>query len=73
MNNIDAAVVRIQRYEDDIPDVFHAAHDNYMNGVIDADSYADTLEKIYSTLKDINLSASTGYDDNFDMSTRSLL
>lgn len=58
---------RIQRYEDDIPDLFHKVHDGYMNGMVNAKAYADALTKIYSILEELDYtdeSIEEGYMDN---------
>lgn len=47
---------RIERYEVDIPELFHGAHDSYMKGDLDAKSYADALQIIYDTLDSLDFS-----------------
>lgn len=51
---LDSAEFRIQRYEDEIPKLFHKVHDGYMNGMVNAKAYADVLAKIYSVLEDLD-------------------
>ena len=51
---LDSAEYRIQRYEDDIPDLFHRLHDGYMSGMVNARAYADVLAKIYSLLEELD-------------------
>lgn len=51
---LDSAEYRIQRYEDDIPELFHRVHDGYMNGMVNAKAYADVLAKIYSVLEELD-------------------
>ena len=51
---LDSAEYRIQRYEDDISELFHRVHDGYMNGMVNAKAYADVLAKIYSVLEDLD-------------------
>ena len=51
---LDSAEFRIQRYEDDIPELFHRVHDGYMNGMVNAKAYADVLAKIYSVLEELD-------------------
>ena len=51
---LDSAEFRIQRYEDDIPELFHKVHDGYMNGMVNAKAYADVLAKIYSILQELD-------------------
>lgn len=54
MDKFDSAEFRIQKYEDDIPELFHRIHDCYMNGQVNADSYASALSKIYDVLDNID-------------------
>lgn len=66
---LDSAEFRIQRYEDDIPELFHRVHDGYMNGMVNAKAYADVLAKIYSVLEEldyVNESLKEGYMDAHD-------
>lgn len=53
---LDSHEFRIQRYEDDIPELFHRAHDNYMSGMLNSRDYADALAKIHTALEDIDCS-----------------
>lgn len=60
---------RIQRYEDDIPELFHRVHDGYMNGMVNAKAYADVLAKIYSVLEELDYvdeSLKEGYMDTHE-------
>lgn len=66
---LDSAEFRIQRYEDDIPELFHRVHDGYMNGMVNAKAYADVLAKIYSVLEELDYvdeSLKEGYMDAHD-------
>lgn len=66
---LDSAEFRIQRYEDDIPELFHRVHDGYMKGMVNAKAYADVLAKIYSVLEEldyVNESLKEGYMDAHD-------
>lgn len=51
---LDTPEYAIQRYEDDIPELFHHIHDGYMTGMVNAKAYADALRTIYSTLEELN-------------------
>lgn len=46
----DTAEYRIQKYEDDIPELMAGMHDDYMEGKLDADRYAEVLKKVYNAL-----------------------
>ena len=66
---LDSAEFRIQRYEDDIPELFHRVHDGYMRGMVNAKAYADVLAKIYSVLEELDYvdeSLKEGYMDAHD-------
>ena len=49
---LDSAEYRIQRYEDDIPELMTGMHDDYMEGKLDAARYAEALKKVYDALSD---------------------
>lgn len=51
---LDSHEFRIQRYEDDIPELFHKVHDGYMSGMVNAKAYADALHKIYDALIELD-------------------
>lgn len=46
----DTAEYRIQKYEDDIPELMAGMHDDYMEGKLDAARYAEVLKKVYDAL-----------------------
>lgn len=46
----DTAEYRIQKYEDDIPELMAGMHDDYMEGKLDATRYAEVLKKVYDAL-----------------------
>ena len=48
----DTAEYRIQKYEDDIPELMAGMHDDYMEGKLAAEFYAKALEKVYNALAD---------------------
>ena len=48
----DTAEYRIQRYEEDIPELMAGMHDDYMEGKLAAEFYAKALEKVYNALAD---------------------
>lgn len=48
----DTAEYRIQKYEDDIPELMAGMHDDYMEGKLDAASYAEVLKKVYDALSE---------------------
>lgn len=48
----DTAECRIQRYEEDIPELVAGMHDDYMEGKLAAEFYAKALEKVYNALAD---------------------
>lgn len=48
----DTAEHRIQRYEYDIPELMTGMHDDYMEGKLDADRYAEVLRKVYDALSE---------------------
>lgn len=48
----DTPGYRIQRYEDDIPELMAGMHDDYMEGKLAAEFYAKALEKVYNALAD---------------------
>lgn len=54
---LDSAEFRIQRYEDEIPELFHKVHDGYMSGMVNAKAYADALATIFSALDEIDYDA----------------
>lgn len=56
---LDSAEFRIQRYEDDIPELFHKIHDGYMSGMVNAKAYAEALHKIYDALEELDYEDST--------------
>lgn len=56
---LDSHEYRIQRYEDDIPELFYRAHDNYMSGMLNAKAYADALARIYNALEEIDVPSAT--------------
>lgn len=56
---LDSHEYRIQRYEDDIPELFHRAHDNYMSGMLNPRAYADALARIYNALEEIDVPSAT--------------
>lgn len=72
MNNIhtnedylESSEFKIQRYEDEIPELFHKAHDNYMSGMVNANTYAEALATIHSALDEIGVSLDESlYVDN---------
>ena len=49
---LDSAEYRIQKYEDDIPELMAGMHDDYMEGKLAAEFYAKALEKVYNALAD---------------------
>ena len=49
---LDSAEYRIQRYEDDIPELMTGMHDDYMEGKLDAARYAEALRKVYDALSE---------------------
>ena len=51
---LDSAEFRIQRYEDEIPELFHKIHDGYMSGMVNAKAYAEALHKIYDALEELD-------------------
>lgn len=46
----DTAEYRIQKYEDDIPELMAGMHDDYMEGKLDAARYSEVLKKVYDAL-----------------------
>lgn len=63
---LNSAEFRIQRYEDEIPELFHKVHDGYMSGMVNAKAYADALARIHSALEELNYideSLTEGYMD----------
>lgn len=50
----DTVEYRVQRYEDDIQDLFQRVHEGYKNGMVNAKAYADALAKIYSVLEELD-------------------
>ena len=51
---LDSAEYRIQRYEDDIPELMAGMHNDYMEGKLDAARYAEVLKKVYDALSEFN-------------------
>lgn len=49
---LDSVEYRIQRYEDDIPELMAGMHNDYMEGKLDAARYAEALKKVYNALSD---------------------
>ena len=47
---LDSTEYRIQRYEDDIPELMAGMHNDYMEGKLDAARYAEVLKKVYDDL-----------------------
>lgn len=60
---LNSAEFRIQRYEDEIPELFHKVHDGYMSGVVNAKAYADALATIFSALDEIDYDASNIHEN----------
>lgn len=48
----DTAEYRIQKYEDDIPELMAGMHADYMEGKLDAARYAEVLKQVYDVLAD---------------------
>ena len=51
---LDSAEYRIQRYEDDIPELMAGMHNDYMEGKLDAARYAEVLKKVYDALSEFD-------------------
>ena len=50
MSFFDTSVYAINRYEDELPDMMLAAHQEYEKGNISAEDYANALRKMYAVL-----------------------
>ena len=48
----DTAEYRIQKYEDDIPELMAGMHADYVEGKLDAARYAEVLKRVYDVLAD---------------------
>lgn len=47
MSFFDTTEFAIDKYEDELPDMMLGAHEDYKNGNISAEDYANALRKIY--------------------------
>ena len=51
MNLLEDTLYAIARYEDELPDLLKNAKEDYENGFISPDDYANALRKIYTIIE----------------------
>lgn len=67
--SMDSPEYKIQRYEEDIPELFATLHDNYMTGNLNAKAYAEVLQKVYDALT-VDVSELGLNEDTMDSTTK---
>ena len=51
MSFYDTTDYAIQKYEDELPDMLLGAHQDYANGNLDPEAYANALRRIYTLVE----------------------